>query len=473
MSDPRPADVRAALVVLAPFALCALAVAGAPLFDPDVWWIAAAGRVIAETHHVPTRNLFSFAEPAHPWVMHEWLYGLPYYLGARLGGARFFQICGVAGGVALYVLYLRAAVWPRRHAAAGLALALLLVVVGNVALFAPRPSATSLVLPVAMAWLAFGGAWSRRRAALAVALELAWANLHGSFPIGLALLAVAGIEDAPARASRMATLAAALVATLATPYGPRLYGLVGGYAVGGDGVFAVIQANIAEFAPLWRAPLMLDKLLPLAALAALALTALARRRLVARALFVLVLIAMALRSARHVTLALTIAPILLGPVLDDLFARRGGAPLAAATRRMAERLLLVTAVFAAGWIVAANGKLTRDDAAVATLVDRLPDGARVYVPFRPSALAIWRAAPRGVLVLYDPRNDCYSRSTAERAMRLERGLGDAAALRADVEADGTNFAIVAARGPLARALEHAPGWSLRAADDGWLLVGRR
>ena len=59
-------------LVAALFAALTL-VATKPIADPDVWWVAAAGREMMAQGHVPLTNLFSFADGAHPWIMHEWL----------------------------------------------------------------------------------------------------------------------------------------------------------------------------------------------------------------------------------------------------------------------------------------------------------------------------------------------------------------------------------------------------------------
>lgn len=61
------------------------------------------------------------------------------------------------------------------------------------------------------------------------AVMLVWANVHGSFPLVLALLVIAALEDRRDRASlrRLAIAAAGcLVASMITPYGPRVWSYV-------------------------------------------------------------------------------------------------------------------------------------------------------------------------------------------------------------------------------------------------------
>ena len=57
-----------------------------PIGDPDVWWVAAAGREMLRTGGVLRHNLFSFTEPDHAWLMHEWLLG-PLYAAVAHGCA--------------------------------------------------------------------------------------------------------------------------------------------------------------------------------------------------------------------------------------------------------------------------------------------------------------------------------------------------------------------------------------------------
>jgi len=67
---------------LAPFA----AVLGAAAwFQPsvagsDLWWHLAAGREIWQSRRLPTVDHFSFTFDGHPWMHHEWLWGVGYWL---------------------------------------------------------------------------------------------------------------------------------------------------------------------------------------------------------------------------------------------------------------------------------------------------------------------------------------------------------------------------------------------------------
>jgi hypothetical protein len=447
--------------------------------DPDVWWIAAAGRDMLARGAVPRVNEYSFTDANHPWVMHEWLYGVMLAPGVAHLGPGFFALVGIGCGALAFGLSLSFAV---RHARRLAAAALSVVVTALVApaLFGPRPSSAALSLALGMALLAFSEGWSRKRAVLAVGLEWLWAQLHGSFPLGVVILLVANLEHARERETRRAraasTLAAALV-TFVNPYGARLHGLVAHYLFGDDDVGALIHQQIEEFQPLWRAgPVWASPptLLALAVVVSLAGCALAHRRHRARATFVLALAAMAVHQARHAALAIVIGGALLVGEIDDLL--EGGATQAEPRRRIWP---LVMATVSPGlfvsmlvWSHVARTRTEGDwidaslgGSSVLALAQELPAGARVYAPFAPSALLLWEASPRGARVFFDPRNDCYSADV----------LRASAALPTDPNADralaafGADSAIVGARTATSDALTRSPLWTAVARDRAWSL----
>lgn len=493
----RPRAVAIALGVLC--ALWSITGATHAINDPDVWWIAAAGRVVRASG-APTTNGFSFTEPDRPWVMHEWAWAPLYELGLRALGPSFFALLGVLAGLATASI----AAWAvlgRARTIAGGALASLVALLPIALVFhGPRPSMTSLWLPVAIAALSTRP-WSVKVAAASVALEWLWAQLHGSFPIGLGLLALAIVSERDARASRAATLVAAALATLLNPYGARLHALVLGYGAGTSPTMKLLSEHIVEFRPIWGAigtPWLDGRaVLALAIVVALTASALARRRDPWRALFVLALLAMTTLQARHWTLAALLGAILLAPELERVALGappasgapapdapasdapdaktsdpRASDPRAVRARVVAWAVLPALALGLGAWTYA---RATRSPDAwvapslgagsVARLTAKAPDGARVWAPFEASAVVIWEGAPRGVRVFFDPRNDCYGPETWGAFLRA---MGDEPGAIVDLAARGTTHAI--APSP-ARAFESA-GWTIAATDGGWSLYRR-
>src|ERR1700735_5280971 len=159
-----------------------------PIVDPDVWWVASAGREILARHAVPRENLFSFVEPSHPWIMHEWLFGAPYALGLeRFGPAVFNAIALAVLGMAAALLAL-GTIGRARHASVGLLMLLGAIVLFGGRFLLARPTGVALLFPIALSLVAFAPRFTRASAVVAAGIELVWANAHGSFPIGVVIL---------------------------------------------------------------------------------------------------------------------------------------------------------------------------------------------------------------------------------------------------------------------------------------------
>jgi hypothetical protein len=69
--------------------------AGHGVGDPDIWWHLKNAEHLFQNGRLPDSDLFSFTMAGHPWVNHEWLAEIPYYLAWRAGGL-----------TGLYVLFL-------------------------------------------------------------------------------------------------------------------------------------------------------------------------------------------------------------------------------------------------------------------------------------------------------------------------------------------------------------------------------
>ena len=178
-------------------------------------------------HAVPRADPFSFSMPGAPWTAHEWLSEISLTLAFHISGwSGVVLLTAAAATGAALVVGLRAV--------QDLDGALLVVVLTlGVGLWLPtllaRPHV--LALPVAAAWFeGLLGARDRDSApplALALLMTL-WANLHGSFVFGLALVATFALEAvaaAPGSGRHAAArgwgvfAAAALAAALCNPFG--------------------------------------------------------------------------------------------------------------------------------------------------------------------------------------------------------------------------------------------------------------
>ncbi len=161
----------------------------------DYWWTVKLGQELLASGHLPTADPLSFTATRQPYVEQQWLAQL--ILGAthQLGGLEAALLLrGVLLVLSVGLLYhlcrVRGAPASAACAACGLAL---LSVVGGAAI---RPQL--LAIPLFMIFLAGTTVWLRHRWVLAVLplTMVAWANLHGSFPLGIALIGAALVGTA-------------------------------------------------------------------------------------------------------------------------------------------------------------------------------------------------------------------------------------------------------------------------------------
>jgi hypothetical protein len=197
------------------------------LIDPDTLWQISIGQWIVDHGMVPHTDVYSFTMRGQPWISTQWL--------AQVAYAAAFSLAGWTGPVVLasaciaitFALFTR---FLARHLSESTTL---VFVAAALALAASHLLARPhvLALPVMMAWV--GGlvrAADRRGAPSFWLLPLMalWANLHGGFVLGLALVAPIALDavlnvDRPQRkalALRWAAFAVAAIAvSCATPYG--------------------------------------------------------------------------------------------------------------------------------------------------------------------------------------------------------------------------------------------------------------
>lgn len=467
-----PQGLRVAVAVV--FAVAAMYVATSRVVDVDIWWIAAAGRDMLATGRVPRVNGYSFAAPDQPWVMHEWLLGPFFALGLRAFGDSFGALATLAMlGAAVWIvldLATREAAHPMRATALGL---LTLVLFGR-RFLTIRPMGIALLLSMVFAIVAFRPRFGARSLLLLVGLELFWANAHGSFLLGVALIAASAIDSAVDRRMRVAAAGLALLVTFANPYGWHLHAFVFRYLLGDHGgVHDFIRTHIAEFLPLWRnhgatvGPL---EVIGLAVFGVFAVRAVFRREWRIRGALCLALFAMAISSVRHFEQFGLLTFVLLGPMTWS----STPSPRVMTRWTLVPGLVLGLIAYclvrarrpADDWVAPTLGgpSLTR-------LIAALPDGARVVTTFPAAGRVIWLGAPRGIGVLYDPRNDCYPRNVAEDAFAL-----DAPTLTAENALTILDrYAVAAVILPTssrAATLAVGGGWRVARVDGAWTAIVR-
>lgn len=442
-------------LALAMFALCVFS--PAILHDGDTWSHIATGDWILSHRAVPHVDPFTFSVAGKPWTAHEWLSEILLALAYRAGGfIGVGLLTAAAAAVAMFVIMKAAA-----RDLGGPAL----IVVGGLALMLIAPGLLArphiLALPVAALWIRTVFSSRDKAPPLGAALLMTlWANLHGGFAFGLALLApLAADAVLAAPAARRLALArdwalfalAAVTAALVNPFGVegllfpvRLLGMP-------------ILSQIGEWGPeSFDSPNALEAVI----LGLLALAMLRPFRLPPFRLAILIgLLHLSLSHVRHELLLALVAPVLLAK------------PLAQALDAPAEPMQLDRRVVLAGLA----------GVAIALAIVRVFLPAPVSAPYEATRAALAALPPgykdkpvlngygfggylifEGVKPYVDGRADLFGDAFLRDYSRVARGERDALdALLADQHIGWTMFS--PAQGAVA-AMDATPGWKQVFAD---------
>ncbi|MET3302344.1 hypothetical protein [Bradyrhizobium diazoefficiens] len=197
------------------------------LRDSDTLWQIKIGQWILEHRALPTTDIYSFTRAGEPWISSSWLSQVLFalvYEPSNWSGVVILTSLAIGATAAIFVHLLEPYLEPAR--AFLLVTPLLFMSMGH---FLARPH--MLALPVMVAFVGGLLAAADRRTApswLLLPLMALWANLHGGFVMGLALIGAIGLDalasadrkDRFALAARWAVFGlAALAAACCTPYG--------------------------------------------------------------------------------------------------------------------------------------------------------------------------------------------------------------------------------------------------------------
>ncbi len=190
----------------------ALAIAARAATDTDIWGHLRFGLDILSQGRLPAVDPYSFTS-AQPWVNHEWLGQVLLALTYDAGGLPLLVVYRILVlGSFLWIVHvsLRSTAWPLRDVLL-LATAVAVVPLSSTV----RPQLHSLPLYALTLW-----ALPREPRWLPLVF-LAWANLHGSWMLGLGAVGVWTVLHPSVR--RFTLFAACLLATLLNPYGFGLW----------------------------------------------------------------------------------------------------------------------------------------------------------------------------------------------------------------------------------------------------------
>ena len=445
-------------VVLIPAALGS----SATIFnDGDVSWHLATGQWILEHRAVPTTDPFSFTWAGKPWVPIEWLaevlmalaYGAAGYSGlAALVTAALMTLHGI--------VYFNAARALHPWIAAGAVAAMDVVLIP---MMLARPHLIAWAFVALWTWWMLRARERDRGPPLAAALLMVvWANLHGSFAIGLVIAATFGLEAVLASANKARALRQWLIFGVAC----ALAVLVN--ANGLAGALHPLKIANLEMLPLiseWKpsspnvTPFFF---VVLAALAALILWKRPRMHIV-RWLLLLFLLGMAMLQVRHQAVFAIVAAMLL----PAAFAR--GAARQLASRGFAIAIAVAGLVFV-GIRALMPIALPENERNPWRLIAAVPKGLRS----QPVLNGYSMGGPlilSGIRPYVDGRADMYGDELVIGYKRITDG--DAAALAASVQRWNIRWAILPTRyDKLVALLERSPEWRRIYQDEAGVIYVR-
>ena len=390
------------------------------LADPDLWGHLRFGLDMLQTGALHSTDPYSFTAD-RPWINHEWLAEL--LMGAAyawLGplGLGLLKAATVAIVAAMLVIA------AREENALPFARDLFVAVAVFVSYSRTqvvRPQLFSVAIFCVMLHLLRRADRGSRAALWWIPLCFAvWANTHGGWIVGLAVLAtwMAGDLVRQWSAARLATLAAvgalAVIATLINPYGVGLWQFLAA-------TVRPERPDITDWLPLLslpRAVLVIEAILPAIALAALFKRTnsgepRAWRSVSLRDTAVIGLLLVAtLRVGRvDAFLQCAIAMLLARPMIGllngvDLNLRASFRRPSFAVGALTAALAVYVGVMA--WanlrVIRVEGRWIPDRAAALTLRDTRP-GARVLTWFDWGEYALWQLSPAGIRVSMDGRRE--------------------------------------------------------------------
>ena len=168
-------------------AVVVLVVSAKDIAEPDIGWHLQNARHLLATHSFPSTDTYSFTAAGSPWLDHEWLSEIPFYLGFRAAGLQGLLLVYATVLILMFAgVYYRCCLAgaPAINAAAATLGAILL---GEVS-FGPRMLLFGWLCMVGLLIILDRFRQSGHGLWMLPPLFAIWINLHGSWAFGAAVL---------------------------------------------------------------------------------------------------------------------------------------------------------------------------------------------------------------------------------------------------------------------------------------------
>lgn len=155
--------------------------------DPDLGWHLRNAEYMVHQHKFLRQDLFSSTTFGDPWMDHEWLSELPFYLGWKLSGMRGVFLATIVLIETVLLGIFRLAYEHSGCAKSAFIVSVLAIVLASVS-FGPRTLLFGWICLIAELMILLRFRNGRDLTWLLPPLFMVWVNLHGSWMIGLVLL---------------------------------------------------------------------------------------------------------------------------------------------------------------------------------------------------------------------------------------------------------------------------------------------
>ncbi|BAM87548.1 hypothetical protein S58_15400 [Bradyrhizobium oligotrophicum S58] len=436
------------------------------LHDSDTYWHIKVGQWIIDHAAMPYSDIYSFTRAGSPWMSNAWLSQVIYataYSHAGWAGAVALTALAVAAALVIFLNLIGSCFEPVHR----ILLALLAFVVSSPHLLA-RPHV--LALPIMVAWA--GGlirAVDQRSPPPWVLLPLmvVWANLHGGFVLGLALIAPIALEalwqskhdERIAVATQWGLFGvAALLASCCTPYLHNTLFAAAKILSLGPVLSLVSEWRPADFSSIGPFELALLGLIGLALSRGVVLS-------LPRIALLLLVTHMALSHVRCVEVFAFLVPLAIARPFRDRAAPAIHAIDARASWLVSTpaALAVIGGALALSLAYTAHHDFVFDRAqAPAAALDALRQhqARRIFNDYQFGGFLIANDVPTFI----DSRAELYGQQFMMKYLRAAEGRSrdEVAALLDEFKVDGT---LLTPDQPAAQLLDQMPGWTRLYADD--------
>ncbi len=434
--------------------LVLLPLGGRLLNDADIYTHLVVGRSILANRAFPHVDAFSATFSGAPWIAKEWLSQLIYTGAYALGGWSAMAMLAAAAAAAALGLLAQALLKKLEPLPAlGLTLAAFVLVSPHLV---ARPHA--LALPLMVAWTAgLIRAVDEGRAPSfwLLPLMLLWANLHGGFTLGLALIAPFALEgmlqDRKTAPRWIGFGVAAALTACITPYGAESILVTQRILSLGDALDIIVEWRSQDFSRLEAFEILLLGGVGFALARGVTLSPL-------RILVLLGFLHLALAHVRSAEILGLLGPLLLGKPRTDTQDNEQAAPLPLMLRGVLIASLAAASLFIGLMHPAAPGASITPAAALAAIEKTKPGPVLNDYGFGGYMLYA------GVPPFIDGRTELYGGAFTARHHRAVTlaNLPDFLALLDEYKIGAT---LLSPDRPAVALLDRLPGWERLYADD--------